>query len=395
MTPDGDGSAEAVADTAAGLRRRLLDGLRAAGQLRSPEVERAMDAVPRELFTPPATSLRDAYADQVVVLAADASGAPLSTVSQPAIVALMLEQLGVRAGDRVLEIGTGSGYNTALLAELTGPYGWVGSIDVDGRLVTGAAARLGELAPGQGTTLDLRRGDGWLGAPDAAPFDRIESTVGVDDLPPAWCGQLAEGGLLVAPLWLRPGLELSVAMRRSGRLLHSDSVAPCGFLQLRGPHAAEPHGRRLGRGIAVVGDGLTAKDAEVIRTLADSPAVDLGPAPDVADRLWWGVTLSDPRTILLSGRRAHVAWGIYDPDGPLGPGLALAYEGRMTGYGDANAAEVLRLRLDDAPAVDPARLTVTAFPNDHPLPPPPARGFTWRVTRRYHRYRLHWEPEAG
>ncbi|WP_436791146.1 hypothetical protein [Yinghuangia sp. YIM S10712] len=259
------------ADPSQLLRRRLIERLRLSGHLWSPEVERAMAAVPRDLFTPPDADPHDAYADRVMVLSADASGIPLSTISQPAIVALMLGQLDVRAGQRILEIGTGSGYNTALLAELAGPRGQVTSIEVDAGLLAGAAARLAELAPGGGTPLDLRRGDGWLGVPDGAPYDRLQSTVGVDDLPPAWPEQLTDGGVLVAPLWLRPGLELSTAMRRAGPVLHSVSVAQCGFLQLRGPHASDPHSRALGRDLAVIGEHLGAQDAELIRALADSP----------------------------------------------------------------------------------------------------------------------------
>lgn len=380
--------------TAERLRRRLLDALRSTGQLRSPDVERAMDAVPREMFTPPETDLRDAYADRVVVLATDGSGAPISTVSQPAIVALMLEQLDVRAGHRILEIGTGSGYNTALLAELTGPSGSVTSIEVDGGLFASAAGRLADLEPGEGVPLDLRRGDGWLGVPEGAPYDRLESTVGVDDLPPAWREQLAQGGVLVAPLWLRPGLELSLAMRREGELLRSTSVAQCGFLQLRGPHASDPHIRTLGDGLGVIGEGLTTKHLEMVRALTDTGGVDLGAAPRLSERRWWGLSLSDPRTLLVTGRHGgHVAWGVFDADGPEGPGLAIAYDGRVVGYGDTNAADVLRQRVDEAPPVDPARLTVTAYPPDVPIPAPPARGYTWRITRAHHRYRVHWQPE--
>ncbi|UGQ12869.1 hypothetical protein LO772_04410 [Yinghuangia sp. ASG 101] len=384
-----------VAEVSARLRHRLIARLRADGHLRSPRVERAMAAVPREVFTPAGTDVAEAYADRVLVLASDASGAPLSTISQPAIVALMLEQLDVRAGQRILEIGTGSGYNTALLAELTGPGGRVTSVEVDAALVPGAAARLAELAPGDGTPLDLRHGDGWLGVPDAAPYDRLHSTIGVDDLPPAWSGQLADGGLLVAPLWLRPGLELSAALRRDGPLLRSVSVTPCGFLQLRGPHAPASHTRVLGPDLAVVGDSLGARDAELIRTLIDTPGVDRGPCPEPADPRWWGLSLTDPRAVLFVGPRSgHAAWGIYEPGGREGAGLALAHDGRVIGHGDPLAADVLRHRLDDAPPIDPSRLTITAYPATHPMPAPPRHGHTWRITRHHHIYRVHWAPTA-
>ncbi|WP_436791145.1 hypothetical protein [Yinghuangia sp. YIM S10712] len=115
----------------------------------------------------------------------------------------------------------------------------------------------------------------------------------------------------------------------------------------------------------------------------------------MSERLWWGLSLTDPRTVLFTGRHGGpLAWGIYEPAGAEGPGLAMAYDGRLVGYGDPLAADVLRQRIDDAPPVDPSRLTLTAYPTGHPMPARPANGFTWRITRQHHVYRVHWDPSG-
>ncbi len=98
----------------------MVTALRLKGSLRSAEVAAAMSEVDRREFLPPEVA-HEAYRDSPVVLKVDAHGRPSSTISQPSMVALMLEELVVRPGDRVLEIGTASGYNAALLGSLVGP----------------------------------------------------------------------------------------------------------------------------------------------------------------------------------------------------------------------------------------------------------------------------------
>src|SRR5215204_4057723 len=124
-----------------------------------------------------------------------ARGRPISSSSQPAIMAVMLDQLDVRPGQRVLEIGTGTGYNAALLAELVGGSGAVTTVDIDADLVEQAgrnldAAGVGgvDVVRGDGSAggVDVVRGDGSAGWPDAAPYDRIILTAAARDLAPAW-----------------------------------------------------------------------------------------------------------------------------------------------------------------------------------------------------------------
>lgn len=205
-----------------------------------------MRTVPRHVFLPQ-VPLRRAYANDVVQTKRDADGVPISAASQPSIVGLMLEQLDVTPGTRILEIGAGTGYNAALLAYLTGAGGQVVTVDVDSDIVAGARAAL---AAANVPNVTVLRGDGALGAAEFAPFDRIIATVGVRDLPAAWQQQLAPGGLVVAPLRLRGSVTRSIAFRRpAGSFpetpgpaaeLRSTSSEMCGFMPLRASIASDP-----------------------------------------------------------------------------------------------------------------------------------------------------------
>lgn len=179
------------------LREELVSQVRTRGI--SEVVTDALRAVPRHVFLPdlPAETV---YRDDAIVTKRDGGGRPISSSSQPAIMALMLDQLGVEPGQRVLEIGTGTGYNAALLAHLVGPEGQVVSVDIDPELVTLAGEHL---AVAGHPEVRLVCGDGSEGFWPGAPYDRVISTVGVWDLAPAWLGQLGPGGRLVAPLDLR------------------------------------------------------------------------------------------------------------------------------------------------------------------------------------------------
>jgi protein-L-isoaspartate(D-aspartate) O-methyltransferase len=191
------------------LRAQLVDQLRERQVIRTCRVEAAMRATPRHLFLP-GTPVEAAYADQAVVTKRDPAGASLSSASQPAIVAMMLEQLDVQPGHRILEIGAGTGYNAALLACLAGPSGQVTTIDLDADVVAGAH---NGLAAAGHTTVSVVCADGTLGDPAHAPYDRLIITAGALDLAPAWLEQLADHGRIVVPLRMR-GLTRSIAFDR-------------------------------------------------------------------------------------------------------------------------------------------------------------------------------------
>jgi protein-L-isoaspartate(D-aspartate) O-methyltransferase len=217
---------------AARLRRDLLAVVRGRGGAQDQSVAEALLAVPRHLFVP-GVAVEEAYQDEAIVTKRDGDGLPISSSSQPTIMALMLDQLGVAPGHRVLEIGAGTGYNAALLAHLVGPSGGVVSIDIDPQVTEGAMARLAHAGYPQ---VQVVCGDGAHGHATVAPYDRIIATVGVWDLAPAWLHQLAPGGRIVVPLDLR-GAQVSVAFERDGERWVSRSVIPCGFMRLRGEFA--------------------------------------------------------------------------------------------------------------------------------------------------------------
>lgn len=180
----------------------MVDSLADAGELPDPAWRTAMREVPRHLFLPrqPVTA---AYAAEAIViqtrpayaLGGDRLDLPTSSVSAPAAVTVMLDRLNLADGQQVLEIGTGSGYNTALLCHRLGDR-HVYSIDIDPELVE--AAR--QVLAGCGYRPMLVAGDGHAGIPEGAPYDAILATCALTHIPPAWVGQLKAGGRIVAPL---------------------------------------------------------------------------------------------------------------------------------------------------------------------------------------------------
>jgi protein-L-isoaspartate(D-aspartate) O-methyltransferase len=219
------------------LRQRLVAHLRRAGTLTDPAVERAFLTVPRELFVAPLAArngLQAVYRDRAIVTKRDVLGRPSSSSSQPRIMAAMLQQLQVRPGQRVLEVGAGSGYNAALLATLVGPGGLVVSVELDDQVARSAQAALAR----GGYPVQVAAADGRHGWAAQAPFDRIIVTASTDDVPRAWFDQLVVGGRLVLPLrlsrrWFLP--QAVVALQRTAVGLESVAMVPGAFMALRRP----------------------------------------------------------------------------------------------------------------------------------------------------------------
>ncbi|MFI5937240.1 protein-L-isoaspartate O-methyltransferase [Actinoplanes sp. NPDC051494] len=233
------------------LGRRLVGEIEHDGVTLTPALARAFATVPRETFVaggfhrpdgtwagPGSTGFLDAvYRDAVLVTKLD-DGTPVSSSSQPALMAIMLEALGVRPGDRVLEIGTGTGYNAALLARLGAT---VTSIDVQDDVA--AQARLA-LARAGATGVEVRAGDGYTGAP-GHHFDRVIVTVGVSGVSPHWLSQTRAGptgpvetGAVVVPV-AHGGTHPVLAVRGSaGGPVTASVVCAAGFMSAAGPLAA-------------------------------------------------------------------------------------------------------------------------------------------------------------
>ncbi|MFI9235744.1 methyltransferase domain-containing protein [Streptomyces sp. NPDC053079] len=175
--------------------------------------------------------------DGAIAPDAPANGAFTSSISCITVVIEMLRHLAPAPGDKVLEIGTGTGYNTALLAHRTGP-DTVTSVEIDPQIAARARERLGALGVrAQVVTRDGERG--WLAG---APFDRIVSTASVRRIPPAWLRQLRPGGVLVAPLDSPAGYDLTVRMTGTGcGAAVGRPVATVEFMRLRGQRTPQSH----------------------------------------------------------------------------------------------------------------------------------------------------------
>lgn len=167
-------------------RRRMVERQLRARDVSDELVLAAMEKVPRHRFVPPSRR-SEAYGDHALPIDRG------QTVSQPYVVAKMTELLELEGGERVLEVGTGSGYQTAVLAEIAGE---VYSIEVDDEL----SRRAGRLLEELGHDVELEVGDGYRGWPEAAPFAAIVVTAAAPRLPEPLLEQLAPGGRLVVPL---------------------------------------------------------------------------------------------------------------------------------------------------------------------------------------------------
>jgi protein-L-isoaspartate(D-aspartate) O-methyltransferase len=196
------------------LRRRGIDDER---------VLAAMAAVPRERFVP-ARLARRAYDDSALPIG------ERQTISQPWIVAAICQALELTGTERVLEIGTGSGYSAAVLALLAAE---VLSIERFEVLAAEASDRLAELGDGGRGRVEVRAGDGSLGAPDRPPFEAIAVHAAAPAPPPALLAQLAAGGRMVLPL-SEPGSDVLTAITASPAGLRRRVIAPCRFVPLVG-----------------------------------------------------------------------------------------------------------------------------------------------------------------
>jgi protein-L-isoaspartate(D-aspartate) O-methyltransferase len=327
-----------------------LPAVRAAA--RTPALVRALAAVDRDWFLPqPPPPLTD---EPVWITTG-------STASQPSLVVRMLEQLRVQPGQRVLELGTGSGYNAALLASLVGRTGRVTTVEVDPHLAARARRLLDRYAE---HPVDVVTGDGAdLAWPD--PFDRIIVTCALHELPEQWLTMLASDGFLVVPLALRANVQVCGAFVREGDCFRSTSSQPVIFVSHRdrderpsipsaslvGPGASTLHlageidvGRRadmVARQLLSIGDaaGDAAGDATERVVAAGFPLVDavLGLAPWVASH--------DADVVSLTGPQ------------PARVGLPSLVPGRVHTFGIADDADVAFL---SSPRHDQPGLAIAA-----------------------------------
>jgi protein-L-isoaspartate(D-aspartate) O-methyltransferase len=208
-------------DRTSDARARMVERQLRGRDIKDPRVLAAMAAVPREAFVPD-RERGAAYQDGPLPIG---SG---QTISQPYMVARMTELINVASGERVLDIGTGSGYQAAILAELGCQ---VTSIEREPDLAASAAARLASL--GYADRVEVRTGDGTLGAPDVAPVDAIVVAAAAPAIPDTLREQLGDGRRMVIPVGTRREQQL-IVVERHGDEWREWSDGPCVFVPLIG-----------------------------------------------------------------------------------------------------------------------------------------------------------------
>jgi protein-L-isoaspartate(D-aspartate) O-methyltransferase len=199
-------------------RMQFLLGLRRRG-ISDPAVLRAMDEVPREHFVESAF-VDSAYADQALPIACG------QTISQPYVVAYMTEQLGVQGSHRVLEVGTGSGYQAAVLSRLARE---VVSVERYRTLANIARKRLTALGY---DNVDVLVGDGLAGVPDRGPYDRIIVTAAAETVPDALLADLADGGVVMLPLGPHAGPQRLVKLTKGEQGINQEDLIGVRFVPL-------------------------------------------------------------------------------------------------------------------------------------------------------------------
>jgi protein-L-isoaspartate(D-aspartate) O-methyltransferase len=214
------GDTEFLFDATAAERRSMIDAQIRKRGVSSPRVLEALGTVPRHEFVP--TKFRDyAYADRPLPIGEG------QTISQPYMVAAMTEALELTGDERVLEIGTGSGYQAAVLSLLVSQ---VISVESHTSLALAAQERLTNLGH---QNVHVHNGDGSAGFPEAAPYDAILVTAGAPGIPQVFASQLREGGRLVIPIGGRDNQELVCARKENG-VLSSRVLFDCKFVLLLG-----------------------------------------------------------------------------------------------------------------------------------------------------------------
>lgn len=277
----------------------------------------------------PQVSREVAEADAPVVTHRAADGTATSSASQPTIVAQMLDQLDLREGQRVLEVGAGTGYNAALLATLVGPSGEVTTIDIQPDVAAEARDALNRTGHQR---VQVVVGDGSGGLPGGGTVDRIIVTAGAWDLSLAWFEQLAVGGRLVVPLRWR-GQTQSVAFVREVDHFRAESLVRCGFLPMVGQDGEQTIPIAVRRQVLVTFDSDQALDSAGLTSSMECSGssawsgVMIGPEEPISG-IWLRLTVTEPGTVRVAATPEAAAMGLCRP-AVLGHSPAIVQAGSL------------------------------------------------------------------
>jgi protein-L-isoaspartate(D-aspartate) O-methyltransferase len=218
------------------LQKNLVSMLKKRGLIKSKKVEKAFLSVTRHLFLP-GVNFKKVYSDEAIVTkwGDRKNKIPLSSSTQPAAMAIMLEQLELRKDLKVLEIGAGTGFNAALMAYIVGKKGQIVTLDIDKNLCISAERNLNS---GGFSNVKVICKDGFYGYKTIGPYDRIILTVSFWDIAPEWFEQLKIGGILLLPL-INKFDQMTIAFKKKKDHLESVSVSGCKFMSFRGKHYRE------------------------------------------------------------------------------------------------------------------------------------------------------------
>jgi protein-L-isoaspartate(D-aspartate) O-methyltransferase len=206
-------------------RKKMVEILIKGNIIKSPEIEAAMLKVPRHRFIS-GKNHAHAYSDSPQLIGEG------QTISAPHMNAMMCEALDLKKGQRILEIGTGSGYHAALLAEIVGPGGRVITIERHGQLAKKSKNILGELGY---TNIEVVEGDGTMGYPEKAPYDRILVTAAGPKIPDQLVDQLsADNGIMCIPVGQKQWSQNLIVLKKQRDSISKDSICKVVFVPLIG-----------------------------------------------------------------------------------------------------------------------------------------------------------------
>ncbi len=363
------------------LRERLTGRLILRGTITSSRLAAAMARVPRHVFVPE-VSIRAAYDDRVV-LTKERDGQVLSTLSQPSAVGRMLEDLKVEPGMRVLEIGAGTGYNAALLAELTGDPTLVTAVEIDPDMVDRARQSLA-VAGYRGVTVVCADG---LAYQSDTQFDRIGLSVEAPFIAPGWVRSLREGSLILLPLRLKGIRYFTPAFRKYSDRLQAESDSSCSFMAMRDPSSPVETSFRV-PGLEQVDftwDSPGEFPAEALRSAFEATPCT-NPDVNASYSAIGYVALGHDATFTMTDRIANGnrQLGIYDRDSGsvcLLRGIADGSSIRIQSFGGDDAyTRVLRLLAEWDRRGKPllGDRQILAYPSGQTPAPSPG----WRVIRK-------------